>query len=451
MMNYPTLAVHYFEEVLLRDKQDMTSWKSLWNLAQSEDQHVVNCCVQAYRRLAEALDDPTAKQKLASLTGIGEGARKMDTEYARAIYEDFGEAFESRLVEVLGYRGPWILHDMLVSALGSSGAASGYLTDLGTLSSCSVDPGVVSHVQVEPTLLCDGVPTTATWRILDLGCGSGLVGKAFGDFLGSAVAPPPPPLTDKGNVSTRGALETDKGGEKESRLAAGVTMYSTTLGDTAPLRLATTTSKRGWLAGADISGKMTAITARTACYDYVATCDVLDALQTFSPPTATTGSPCLELVVAADTFIYVGELGKVFAAAARALVSRGFFTFSIEDLERSTMRTTAITPHAGQCQESGENGKGERVEGEGQGQGQRRKVEDRQGACHVVVGDEVLGAVPGWGAQLLSSTRFAHSAAYIELLCLVHGFSTVDCRGALLRTEGSSPIHGLMYTLQKAE
>ena len=78
-------------------------------------------------------------------------------------------------------------------------------------------------------------------------------------------------------------------------------------------------------------------------------------------------------------------------------------------------------------------------------------MEDRQGACHVVVGDEVLGAVPGWGAQLLSSTRFAHSAAYIELLCLVHGFSTVDCRGALLRTEGSFPIHGLMYTLQKAE
>ena len=179
-------------------------------------------------------------------------------------------------------RLPWALDSTRYAriALGSSGAASGYLTDLGTLSSCSVDPGVVSHVQVEPTLLCDGVPTTATWRILDLGCGSGLVGKAFGDFLGSAVAPPPPPLTDKGNVSTRGALETDKGGEKESRLAAGVTMYSTTLGTSTcgwPLL-----HLRGALAGAD-SGKMTAITARTVCYDYVATCDVLDALQTFSP------------------------------------------------------------------------------------------------------------------------------------------------------------------------
>ena len=114
MMNYPTLASHYFVEVLLRNKQDMTSWKSLWNLAQSEEQHVVNCCIQAYRILEEALDDPTAKQKLASLTGIGQEARKMDTAYTRAIYEDFGDAFESRLVEVLGYRGPWILHDMLV-------------------------------------------------------------------------------------------------------------------------------------------------------------------------------------------------------------------------------------------------------------------------------------------------------------------------------------------------
>ena len=76
-------------------------------------------------------------------------------------------------------------------------------------------------------------------------------------------------------------------------------------------------------------------------------------------------------------------------------------------------------------------------------------VRDRKGVCHVVVEDEVVRAVPGWGAQLLTSTRFAHSAAYIDLLGLLHGLRTISCRSAVLRSEGSSPVYGIMYVLQR--
>ena len=143
---------------------------------------------------------------------------------------------------------------------------------------------------------------------------------------------------------------------------------------------------------------------------------------------------CLDLVVAADTFIYVGELGKVFAAVARALKKEGFFIFSVEDLDRSSMRTAAATATATSEPHSSDPG---------------RTVLDRQGASHVIMEDEVVGAVPGWGAQLLTSTRFAHSATYIDLISLVHRFRLVTCRSTILRSEGSRPVYGLMYVLQR--
>lgn len=139
-------------------------------------------------------------------------------------------------------------------------------------------------------------------------------------------------------------------------------------------------------------------------------------------------------MVAADTFIYVGELGKVFSAVARALGRGGFFAFSVEDLERSSMRSAVAMAAPGQT---------------GADIASEQTVRDRKGVCHVVVEDEVVGAVPGWGAQLLTSTRFAHSAAYIDLLGLLHGLRTISCRSAVLRSEGSSPVYGIMYVLQR--
>jgi shikimate kinase len=65
-----------------------------------------------------------------------------------------------------------------------------------------------------------------------------------------------------------------------------------------------------------------------------------------------------------------------------------------------------------------------------------------------IVESEIQGAVPGWGAQLLKSARFAHSNSYIEALCQIHGFQILKMKIVVLRTEETVPLHGRLYVLQ---
>lgn len=442
MSNYPTLAVHYFQAVLEIDRTDMTALKSLWNLAQShegEDSHLRNCCIRAYQALVDKFDDPTAKQKLAALTGSGEGARIMDTTYARAIYEDLGENFESRLVDVLEYRGPWILHDLITSLSPSSSLAG---RDYGTASLVQTVPQV--HVQ---PLLAQYLPPLGAWRVLDLGCGSGLVGRAFGDFVGLNTDPPPV----KGETTEDDDEMEVEVGKRTSTLLCDV------LGDTGPLQEAASFKPLlPLMAGADISSKMTQITARTGRYHAVACCDAQSAVQVFS---SAEGKAKLHLVVAADTFIYIGALGGMFGCVREALLPGGLFTFSVEDLDRSSMKTSyqarSSTNSIGDADDNsggtvdGGNLSGTRVETQTLTMGRGREVVDDSGKCHLLLDDEVVGAVPGWGAQLLTSTRFAHSTTYIEVLVATHGFHVCACSSVVLRKEASVPVYGVMWILQK--
>jgi hypothetical protein len=61
---------------------------------------------------------------------------------------------------------------------------------------------------------------------------------------------------------------------------------------------------------------------------------------------------------------------------------------------------------------------------------------------------EPIGAVPGWGAQLLKSARFAHSDEYINILASHHGFAVVATKITILRTEETVPLQGRFYLLQ---
>ena len=62
---------------------------------------------------------------------------------------------------------------------------------------------------------------------------------------------------------------------------------------------------------------------------------------------------------------------------------------------------------------------------------------------------EIVGAVPGWGAQLLHSARFAHSHTYIKSLADIHGYTIVSRRNETLRLECTQPQPGIFYILQK--
>jgi predicted TPR repeat methyltransferase len=76
------------------------------------------------------------------------------------------------------------------------------------------------------------------------------------------------------------------------------------------------------LTGVDLSTKMLEEAARKCVYDTLVAGEAAAYLAT--------RSACLDLIVAADVFIYVGDLSGVFAAARGALRPSGLFAFSTE-------------------------------------------------------------------------------------------------------------------------
>ncbi len=89
------------------------------------------------------------------------------------------------------------------------------------------------------------------------------------------------------------------------------------------------------LVGLDLSQAMLGRAAARGMYDELIQSDLVDYLQQTSS--------LHDLVVAADVFIYVGELDAVFAGVARVLRHGGLFCFTVE--QASDDRTVVLTTH----------------------------------------------------------------------------------------------------------
>jgi predicted TPR repeat methyltransferase len=79
----------------------------------------------------------------------------------------------------------------------------------------------------------------------------------------------------------------------------------------------------GELAGVDLSTAMVEKARRTGVYDALVVGDVVDFLRSSAPGGA-------DLIVAADVFVYLGDLAPAMAAAAVALSAEGVFAFTAE-------------------------------------------------------------------------------------------------------------------------
>ena len=398
MLGYPTLAVHYAALLLARTPDDMIAHTFLWNLTsaaaegamlgKNQDIHLLECCVRCYTHLCQrngCLKDPTSAQRLATLgrrylpTGVEDQEQEAASRaaHARRIYEDMGTAFESRLVDKLGYRGPWILYE-LISALDR----------------CA-----------------NTFPAMGTWQVLDVGCGSGLVGRVFAPFVRNDGA----------------AQHVDTDSKAASPLYGSVYQDMQPLHEVKQFMVNNDNINKGIMIGIDISSKMCDISIETNSYDSVACCDAIAAVKTFS------GEPkLLDMIVCADTLIYLGPLGAFFGACSCALRSHGLFVFSIEDLEQSSMRLNGINGIPAVMTTTASISLQE---------GQLDGVN--------IDNEDIVGAVPGWGGALLSSSRYAHSAQYITALANLHGFHIKAQESVVLRTESTVDVKGLMYVLAK--
>lgn len=138
------------------------------------------------------------------------------------------------------------------------------------------------------------------------------------------------------------------------------------------------------LTGVDLSSKMVAKARLLAVYDELEVGELSAALLK--------REHAIDLAMAADVFIYVGELASVFEAAAKALKSGGVFAFSVES---------------------------EKGEEEGQ------------------------------GYVLRTTGRYAHSQAYIVELAHRYSFELVLQKGVDVRLENGHPVLGDVYVLVK--
>ena len=137
------------------------------------------------------------------------------------------------------------------------------------------------------------------------------------------------------------------------------------------------------LAGVDLSGAMLARARERGVYDALVQEDIATYLAACAPA-------ALDLIVALDVFIYVGDLRAVFAAAAAALAPGGALAFSVESLDA------------------------------------------------------------GEGYRLLPSGRYAHSRAYISQQAAAAGLRADSECPVVLRKESGSPVPAVIYRLSPA-
>ena len=149
-----------------------------------------------------------------------------------------------------------------------------------------------------------------------------------------------------------------------------------------------------WLGGVDLSQRMLDKAAASGVYDALACADIGGFLAAEAP------APRYGIVLAADVFVYFGELAPVFGQVARALLPGGWFAFSVEALE-----DVANVP-------------------------------------------EVADAA-GPGYAVTSSNRFAHTLDYVRDCAAAAGMTVVATRQAALRREHGRDVAGHLVLLRK--
>jgi predicted TPR repeat methyltransferase len=140
------------------------------------------------------------------------------------------------------------------------------------------------------------------------------------------------------------------------------------------------------LVGVDLSGEMLAKASALGVYDALLQAELVEHLRE-----AAERGERHDLVVAADVFIYVGELAPVFAAVAAVTSAGACFAFSVEP--------------------------------------------------------DDLPSSPG--VRLLTSLRYAHAPGYLRSLATQHGFDVIAMDRDPIRVEQAKPIDGLYVVLKR--
>lgn len=216
-------AAEVFEQALERAPDWAPAWFALAEAREAMGEYALAAAAFRAALRADPDDAQGAGPRLALLEN--HAATALPPAYVTRLFDDYAPRFDRHLQETLGYRGPALLADALDAV----------------------------------------APERRFGLALDLGCGSGLMGRALRD-----------------------------------RVAR--------------------------LAGVDLSPGMIEQARATGLYDELVVGDLMDFL-TERPRGGA------DLVSAADTLVYLGDLRPICAAVARALAPSGLFAFTVESGE----------------------------------------------------------------------------------------------------------------------
>lgn len=135
------------------------------------------------------------------------------------------------------------------------------------------------------------------------------------------------------------------------------------------------------LTGVDLSEKMLSVAKQKNIYNYLILDDIVDFLAE--------NTTVFDLILASDTFNYLGDLDKLLALCKSALKNKAYLIFSLELLENNS-KNWILEPHG----------------------------------------------------------RYLHSKEYIQKIALEQGFSIIAIENAALREQNHSPVNGYLCLLQ---
>mmetsp|Transcript_50675 Transcript_50675/g.120681 ORF Transcript_50675/g.120681 Transcript_50675/m.120681 type:complete len:225 (-) Transcript_50675:87-761(-) len=189
------------------------------------------------------------------------------------------------------------------------------------------------------------------------------------------------------------------------------------------------------LAGLDISPEMVKQAEARAVYDSLEVGEIVEGLGKYTKN--------LDLVVAADVFVYFGALEAVFEATSLALRKGAWFAFTLERLHQTQDATPEGISSGDKKGESKPDqplivvASEKQVPGGAEGEGAAP-------AREYTVSDSDVER--GWKLQLTG--RFAHTREYVEKLSREHNFKVMQHAEIVPRSDNGKDIQGHLFVLQ---
>lgn len=200
------------------------------------------------------------------------------------------------------------------------------------------------------------------------------------------------------------------------------------------------------LVGVDLSGCMLRQAAEKKCYTDLREGEMVTYLNSLS------NKPCIDILLAADVLIYIGDLLPLFTAIKATLVPQtGLFAFTIEELMSvpldfrgdgisSNKRLTANDEEDIIASDTPEStSKNDRDDDTDDGRDDGRddigEKDNNYKMCLL------------HGVRLLDVGRFGHTDEYIRFLATRIGFNVISAKKCVLRIQRGKPVHGITYLL----